>query len=62
MYPLSYFPHGGNDLLPPWGKVGMGVIKTDKKIKLLKDDTHILYYELSIGNFNFRTNYKYESL
>jgi hypothetical protein len=26
-YPLSYFPHGGKVLLlPPWGKVGKGVL------------------------------------
>jgi hypothetical protein len=26
IYPLSYFPQGGNDLyLPPWGKVRKGV-------------------------------------
>ena len=29
--PLSCFPQGGNGHLPPWGKAGMGVIKTYKK-------------------------------
>jgi hypothetical protein len=33
-YPLSNFPHGGKvELpLPPWGKVGKGVNKKEKKI------------------------------